>query len=109
MEAFGTKMRPRSLSKSVLKNEAKKHQKIHNFGTLFCAIWAPKIFKIEPRASKRPPEEQQAYKKRPRGTKSIKKMQKNCKQTSKKAPHPNIFAVFFAAKDQTKKQQKSAN
>ena len=76
MEAFGTKMRPRSLSKSVLKNEAKKHKKMHHFSTLFGAIWAPKIIKIKPRASKRPPEEQQAHKKRPRGTKSIKNAEK---------------------------------
>ena len=84
MEAFGTKMRPRSLSKSVLKNEAKKHKKIHHFSTIFGTIWAPKINKIEPGASKRPPEEQQAHKKRPRGTKSIKKIQKNRKKIYKK-------------------------
>ena len=83
MEAFGTKMRPRSLSKSVLKNEAKKHKKMHHFSTIFGAIWAPKIVKIEPGASKRPPEEQQAHKKRPRGTKSIKTMRKNCKKRQK--------------------------
>ena len=70
------------------------------------AIWAPKIVKIEPGASKRPPEEQQAHKKRPRGTKSIKKMQKNHKKTSKKAPRPNIFAVFFAAKKKSNKKYK---
>ena len=111
MEAFGTKMRPRSLSKSVLKNEAKKHQKMHHFSTLFGAIWAPKIIKIEPGASKRPPEEQQAHKKRPRGTKSIKKNAEKLQKTSKKAPHPNIFAVFCCQRPNKKatKKRKQTN
>ena len=103
-------MRPRSLSKSVLKNEAKKHQKMHHFSTLFGAIWAPKIIKIEPGASKRPPEEQQAHKKRPRGTKSNKKCRKLQKKRQKKAPQPNIFAVFCCQrpnKKATKKNQKN--
>ena len=100
-------MRPRSLSKSVLKNEAKNHQKMHHFSTLFGAIWAPKIVKIEPRASKRPPEEQQAHKKRPRGTKSIKKMQKNYKKRPKR--HLILtFLPFSAAKDQTKNNKKNS-
>ena len=98
-------MRPRSLSKSVLKNEAKTHQKMHNFSTLFGAIWAPKIIKIEPGASKRPPEEQQAHKKRPRGTKSIKKNAENCKKTPKK--HLALtFLSFFRCQRPNKKVTK---
>ena len=78
-----------------------------NFVTLLGAIWAPKIVKIEPGASKGPPEEQQAHKKKPRGTKSIKKIQKNCKKNVKKRHLTLTFLPFFAAKDQTKKQQKN--
>ena len=106
MEAVGTKVRPRGLSKSALKNEAKSTPKMYRFSALFGAIWAPKIIKIEPGASKRPPEEQQAHKKRPRGTKSIKKSRKTAKNV-KKTPHPNIFAVFPLPKTKQKSNKKA--
>ena len=85
----------------------KKHQKMHHYSTLFGAIWAPKILKLEPRASKRPPEEQQAHKKRPRGTKIIKKMRKNRKKTPQKTPHPNIFVVISLPKTKQKSNKKT--
>ena len=90
-----------------------KTSKKYNFSPLLGAIWAPKIIKIEPGASKRPPEEQQAHKKRPRGTKSIKKIWKNCKKKQNKKHLPLTVLSFFRCqrpnKKVTKKRTKKTN
>ena len=111
IHVFSTKMLPKNLSKSVLENGAKKHQKITHFCPLLGAIWAPKIIKIELLGSQQPPRGLQGSKKHTRRGQAAQKASKNTENPEKSYTKHKKKHVrcFLATRSITKKRNRTNN